>query len=69
MADGRSRKAKIVEGFAGAIGLDNKTLYMAEFNESFDLGAIVSEDEMELIYCQDGKIGVIEIDRLSRIKA
>ena len=30
---------EIVEGFAGAIGLDNKTLYIAEFNEGYDIGS------------------------------
>ncbi len=60
---------KVVEGFAGAIGLDNKTLYMAEFNEGFDQGMIIADDEIELIYGQDGKNGVVEVARLSRINA
>ena len=60
---------KIVEGFSGAIGLDNKTLYIAEFKEGYDLVTIISNDEMELIYLEDGKMGGAEIDRLHRIKA
>jgi hypothetical protein len=60
---------KIDEGFAGAIGLDNKTLYIAEFKAGYDMGTIISEDEIELIYIQDGKIGEVEIDSLHRIKA
>ena len=60
---------EIVEGFAGAIGLDNKTLYFAEFNEGYDLGTIISNDEMELIYLQDGKMAETTIGRLHRIKA
>ncbi len=60
---------EIVEGFAGAIGSDNKTLYIAEFNEGYDIGTIISDDEIELIYLQDGKMGSIEIDELHRIKA
>jgi hypothetical protein len=55
-----------VEGFSGAIGLDNRTLYMAEFNEGFDLGTVVSEDEIELVYLQDGPKAQTEIDRLHR---
>lgn len=58
-----------VEGFAGAISLDNRTFYMAEFDEGFDLGTIVSEDEIELLYLQDGSRTQAEIDRLHRVKA
>lgn len=58
-----------VEGFAGAIGLDNKTLYLSEFNEGYDLGTIISDDEIELIYLQDGKMAETTIGRLHRIKA
>ena len=60
---------KIDEGFAGAIGLDNKTLYFAEFNEGYDIGTIISNDEIELIYLQDGKMAQTTIGRLHRIKA
>lgn len=59
---------EVVEGFAGAIDWDNKKLYIAEFNEGYDIGTIISEDEIELIYLYDGKKGNIEIDRLHRIK-
>jgi hypothetical protein len=55
-----------VEGFAGAVGLDNRTFYVAEFNEGFDLGTVVSEDEIELLYLQDGAKAQVEIDRLHR---
>jgi hypothetical protein len=60
---------KIVEGFSGAIGLDNKTFYIAEFKEGYDLGTIISNDDIEDIYLEDGKMGGAEIDRLHRIKA
>jgi hypothetical protein len=60
---------EIVEGFSGAIGLDNKTLYLAEFNEGYDLGTIISNDEMELIYLQDGKMAETTIGKLHRLKA
>jgi hypothetical protein len=59
----------IVEGFTGAIGLDNKTLYFAEVDGGYDLGTIISNDEMELIYLQDGKMAEATIGRLHRITA
>jgi hypothetical protein len=58
-----------VEGFSGAIGLDNKTFYMAEFREGFDMGTIVSKNEIELLYLQDGSRAQTEIDRLHRTEA
>lgn len=58
-----------VEGFAGAIGLDNKTLYRVEFSEGYSLGTIISENEVEMIYLEDGEMGRVFIDRLHRIKA
>jgi hypothetical protein len=56
------------DGFAGAIGLDGKTLYIAEFDEGYCLGTMISNDEMELIYLADGENGSAAIDRLYRIK-
>ena len=56
-------------GLAGAIGLDNKTLYISEFKKGYSLGTIISNDEMELIYLADGKNASVAIDRLHRIKA
>ena len=55
-------------GFAGAIGLDNKTLYISQFDKGSSLGTIISNDEMELIYLSDGKGGSVAIDRLYRIE-
>jgi hypothetical protein len=59
---------KIVEGLAGAIGLDNKSLYIAEFDKGYDLGTIVSDDEIELIYLQDGSGGEAFVDDFHRVK-
>jgi hypothetical protein len=59
---------EVVEALAGAIGLDNKTLYIAEFKEGYDMCAVISDDEIELIYLADGKTGQVSIDRLQRIK-
>jgi hypothetical protein len=58
----------VIEGFAGAIGLDNKTLYMAEFDSGYDTGTLISDDEIELIYTEDGKMGETLIERLYRTK-
>jgi hypothetical protein len=58
----------IVEGFAGAIGPDNKTLSLAEYDGGYDLGTIVSGDEIELIYVEDGDSGWAAINRLHRAK-
>lgn len=60
---------EIVEGFAGAIGQDNKTFYISEFNEGYDLGTIISEDEIELVYLVDGKKAEATLSSLHRIKA
>jgi hypothetical protein len=57
------------KGFAGAIGLDNKTLYIAEFDKGYTLGTVISNDEIELIYLADGENASVAIDRLYRIKA
>ncbi|MFZ2472966.1 MAG: hypothetical protein WAW52_13645 [Methanothrix sp.] len=56
------------KGFAGAIGLDGKTLYAAEFDGGYAVGTIISKDEMELIYLKDGENGSVAIDRFYRIK-
>jgi hypothetical protein len=58
----------IVENLAGAIGLDNKTYYVAESKEGYDFGTIISDDEIEHIYLADGENGRIVINRLHRIK-
>ena len=55
-------------GFAGAIGLDNKTLYISQFDEGYSLGTMSSNDEMKLVYLADGKGGWVAIDNLHRIK-
>jgi len=59
---------EIVENLAGAISLDNKTFYVAELNEGYDIGTIISDDEIELIYLADGEKGRTVINTLYRIK-
>jgi hypothetical protein len=56
-------------GFAGAIGWDNKTLFVTRFDKGHSLGTMISNDEMELVYLSDGKGGLAAIDKLYRIKA
>lgn len=58
-----------IEGLAGAIGSDNKSLYIAEVSEGYALGSIISKDEIELIYLSSGKAMSVAIDKLSRAKA
>jgi hypothetical protein len=59
---------EIAEGFAGAIGADNKTLYIAE-SKGYGFGTIISDDEIELIYIENGGTVIAAIDKLHRIKA
>jgi hypothetical protein len=61
-------ETEIGEGFAGAIGLDNRTLYIAEFDKGYALGTIISDDEMELIYLADGENASVAIDKLYRMR-
>ena len=56
-------------GFAGAIGLDNKTLFVTRFDKGHSLGTMISNDEIELVSFSDGKGGWVAIDKLYRIKA
>ena len=59
---------EVVEGFAGAIGADNKTLYLVEFDSGYDLGTIISEDEIEMVYLEDGEPAEISLGRFFRAK-
>jgi hypothetical protein len=57
-----------VKGFSGSIALDNKTLYIAESDKGYDIGTMISPDEMELIYLEDGANLTAGIDHLYREK-
>jgi len=63
-----SNGTEIMEGFAGVIGFDNTTIYIAEFGNGYNLGRMISDDEMELAYIDDGKNGMVTIDRFIRIR-
>ena len=58
---------EMTEEFAGVIALDNTTFYIAEFGSGYDVGTIISEDEVELLYLQDGEGGGVFIDTLRRV--
>jgi hypothetical protein len=60
-------ETEVVEGLAGVIGFDDKTFYLAEFISGYDMGTIVSEDEIELVYIHDGEMGGAAIDTLRRV--
>ncbi len=55
-----------MEAFSGSIGLDNKTLYIAEYDQGYDMGTIISKDEIELSYLEDGEVAKMAIDRFRR---
>jgi hypothetical protein len=57
----------VVEGFAGTISPDNKTFYIAEFISGYDVGTVVSEDEIDLMYLLEGKAGAVFIETLRRV--
>ncbi|HNY34847.1 MAG TPA: hypothetical protein PKK68_09350 [Methanothrix soehngenii] len=59
---------EIVEAFAGAIGADNKTFYIAE-SKGYGFGTIISDDEIEMSYLEQGKPAIASIDKFHRIKA
>jgi hypothetical protein len=59
---------EITEGFAGAIGLDNKTFYRAELSKGYSIGTIISDNEIDLIYLEDGESGWVIIGEIHRIK-
>jgi hypothetical protein len=56
----------MTEGFSGIIALDNKTLYIAEYDKGYDIGTIISNDTAELCYLEDGKNGGAFILSLTR---
>jgi hypothetical protein len=59
------------EGFSGIIGLDNKTLYISEYDRGYDIGTITSNDTIELAYLEDGETGKTAgafIDKYQRLR-
>ncbi len=57
------------EGFSGIIALDNKTLYIAEYDHmGYAIGTIISNDMIELDYLEDGEPAGAFIDKFQRVK-
>jgi hypothetical protein len=61
-----SNGTDVVEGFAGIIDVDNKTIYIAEFVSGYDVGTIISEDEIDMMYL-DSEAGEVFIETLRRV--
>ncbi len=61
-------ETEIVEALGGAIGPDNQTFYIAESDKGYSIGKIVSDNEIEIIYLEDGESGWVAIEKLYRIK-
>ena len=59
---------KEVGGFSGVFALDNRTFYMAEYDKGYDVGTMLSNDTIELLYLEDGKMGRVFIDEFHRVK-
>ena len=55
-------------GFSGVIALDNKTFYIAEYDMGYDIGTVLSNDTIELLYLEDGEKGGAFIDEFHRVK-
>ena len=54
-------------GFAGAIGRDGRTISITEEAGGYCTGEIVGEDEIELVYMEDGSPYSIAIDTFRRV--
>lgn len=59
--------AEGVESFFGAIASDNKKFYIAEFDKGYDIGTIISDDEMEFVYLKEGGTAEVAIERFYRV--
>lgn len=55
-------------GFSAAFGHDMKTFYMTQYDQGFNFGEIVSQDEIEIIYMAAGKNGMALIESFNREK-
>jgi hypothetical protein len=63
----RSNSTESTDEFAGVIGRDNRTLTIAEHGGGYCTGEVLSKDEIELIYMQDGSPYSISIDSFKRV--
>jgi len=63
----RSNGTESIDEFAGVVGRDNRTLTIAEHGGGYCTGEVLSPDEIELIYMQDGSPYSISIDSFKRV--
>ena len=59
---------KRTKAISGIIALDNKTLYVAEYDMGYDIGTVLSNDIIELDYLTDGANGETSIGTFHRAK-
>ena len=62
-----SNNTESTDNIAGVIGRDNRTLTIAEREGGYCSGEVLSPNEIELIYMQDGSPYSISIDSFSRV--
>jgi hypothetical protein len=63
----RSNNTESIDEFAGVVGRDNRTLTIAEHGGGYCSGEVLSPNEIELIYMQDGSPYSISIDSFKRV--
>ncbi len=54
------------EGFSGVFGPDRKTLFLSEYNSGFDIGQLIDENTLEIIYLEGGDNAMAFIDTFTR---
>ncbi len=52
--------------FSGALSRDGKTFSIVQYDSGYDLGTVVSGDEIELVYMNDNHPAAIVIDSFRR---
>lgn len=59
---------QMMEGFSGIIGLDNKTLFISEYDRGYSFGTILSDDVIELAHLEDEQSAIASIITCHRAK-
>lgn len=62
-----SELGQVTAAVSGVIALDNKTFYMTESDKGYDIGTVLSNDTIELLYLEDGEKGGAFIDEFHRV--
>ena len=52
--------------FSGAISRDGKTFSIVQYDSGYDLGTVISGDEIELVYMNDNHPAAIVVDSFTR---